>query len=341
MKAKRIMIAALISVLTVFICMPQMVAFGWDPDPTDPNPTDPDQCMLSVKKGEHIENAGIKTDPQSAVLVPSVTVPKDSQAEISAVPKSGYHFTGYDYFGVRPEMDFTKADQTITVKGDVTLTAKAEANKYTVRYDANGGEGTMDDQSMTYDVEAELSSNNFVRAHYYFNGWNTDKDGKGTAYKNKDKVRNLSAKQDDTVMMYAQWTEKPVYKVTYDLNGGKMKSKTGKVSYKYEEGQIITIPKPAKKGYKFKYWVGEDEEQFEAGEKIEVESNMDLTASWKSTSSDSKKNSSKTKSDSSKNSDKDKTSKTGENRHQTIPVLLMLISVMVMAITAMGIKKSR
>lgn len=45
---------------------------------------------------------------------------------------------------------------------------------YTVRYDANGGEGTMSDQIIRYDETVALTENAFTRAHYRFVGW---KDG--------------------------------------------------------------------------------------------------------------------------------------------------------------------
>ena len=56
---------------------------------------------------------------------------------------------------------------------------------YTVRYDANGGEGTMSDQIIRYDETVALTENAFTRAHYRFVGW---KDGDGNSYSDKQSV---------------------------------------------------------------------------------------------------------------------------------------------------------
>ena len=89
---------------------------------------------------------------------------------------------------------------------------------YTVRFNANGGTGTMKDQKINLYVETALRANAFTRSGYVFNGWNTKKDGSGKAYKNKAAVKDL-AKADKTVTLYAQW-KKAVYTVRFVANGG-------------------------------------------------------------------------------------------------------------------------
>ena len=39
---------------------------------------------------------------------------------------------------------------------DVTMTASAEANKYTIHFDPNGGAGHIDDIETTYDTDVTL-----------------------------------------------------------------------------------------------------------------------------------------------------------------------------------------
>ena len=92
--------------------------------------------------------------------------------------------------------------------GDLTIYAIWEANGYVVKYDPNVGtdepyEGKMDDQYLTYDVEASLTPNDFTREGYEFLGWNTKADGSGTSYRDGQKVMNLV--EDDRVTLYAQW----------------------------------------------------------------------------------------------------------------------------------------
>ena len=61
----------------------------------------------------------------------------------------------------------------------VAATAKWQANSYTVRYDANGGEGSMSNSTFTYDgANNSLKANGFTREGYRFVGWRIN----GTVY---------------------------------------------------------------------------------------------------------------------------------------------------------------
>ena len=105
--------------------------------------------------------------------------------------------------------------------------------------------------SVTYGKAYKLKKNTFTRKGYTFAGWNTKKNGKGTTYKNKASIKNLTATNKKTVTLYAQW--KAVnYKITYNLNGGKNSTKNPK---KYTVAtKTITLKKPTKKGYTFAGW---------------------------------------------------------------------------------------
>lgn len=61
------------------------------------------------------------------------------------------------------------------------LYAQWEANKYTVKFDANGGTGTMPSQTLTYDKNERLNRSTFkAPAGKMIAGWNTKADGTGT-----------------------------------------------------------------------------------------------------------------------------------------------------------------
>ena len=74
------------------------------------------------------------------------------------------------------------------------------ATEYTVTFDANGGEGSMDAQTVPASTDTALTANTFTRTGYTFTGWNTDKDGNGTPYDNEATV-NLT----EDLTLYAQW----------------------------------------------------------------------------------------------------------------------------------------
>ena len=102
--------------------------------------------------------------------------------------------------------------------GDVTLYVQWTANTYTIKYDGNGAiGGSTASSNHTYDSAKTLTPNGFVKTGYTFNGWNTQANGKGTSYSDKASVKNLTAVNNSTVTLYAQWKAN-TYTVTYDSN---------------------------------------------------------------------------------------------------------------------------
>ncbi|MBR3234611.1 MAG: InlB B-repeat-containing protein, partial [Atopobiaceae bacterium] len=97
------------------------------------------------------------------------------------------------------------------VEGDHSFTAQWKQNDeptpepvtYTISFNANGGTGTMSKLTVEEGDKVTLTANAFARSGYTFSGWNTAKDGKGTAYSDKAEVE---PKAD--MMLYAQWVKK-------------------------------------------------------------------------------------------------------------------------------------
>ena len=133
---------------------------------------------------------------------------------LTAVAATGYTFTGwYTDSKVSSELE-----STVNPTGATTYYAYYKANQYTVKFNANGGTGTMSDQSYAYGVSQALTANTFTRTGYTFAGWNTKADGTGTKYTDKQSVRNLSSTDGATITLYAQWTEK-TYSLTFKHDG--------------------------------------------------------------------------------------------------------------------------
>lgn len=134
-----------------------------------------------------------------------------------ATAKPGYHFTGWK---CETSGDRTDA-KTLEVRLDQVqklftknhnqrvfrFTAQFEPNSFTVKYNANGGTGTMDDQRFRYagEGDAYLNPNAFVRPGYRFLGWSETEDGKGTSYADKAKFLGVPANDGAIVTLYAQW----------------------------------------------------------------------------------------------------------------------------------------
>ena len=78
---------------------------------------------------------------------------------------------------------------------------------YFVRFNANGGEGTMNDEMFVYGVEKALPANTFTRNGYVFAGWATSPDGE-KVYDDKHLILNLSAISGTFIDVYALWSDK-------------------------------------------------------------------------------------------------------------------------------------
>ena len=127
---------------------------------------------------------------------------------------------------------------------------KVKEYQVKLTYDANGGEGTIDSATGAAGESVPVAENVFTRNNYTFTGWNTQADGKGTAYKPGD---NFTLTDKDTVL-YAQWSKNAPaqVKVSYDANGGTgtMESITGDVGSKI----VIEQNGFARSGYTFTGW---------------------------------------------------------------------------------------
>ncbi|MDU5336765.1 InlB B-repeat-containing protein [Enterococcus sp.] len=136
------------------------------------------------------------------------------------------------------------------VDGDIIdLYAQWQPNSYQILFDTNGGIGDMAPLEMTYDKEVILPENIFTRKGYQFQEWNTDQAGGGNGYKDQAPVKNLTAMNNSTVSLFAQWRQIN-YTVTFDSQGGDAISDQ---TYTVEQG-IKTFPIPSKQGFTFLGW---------------------------------------------------------------------------------------
>ncbi len=95
---------------------------------------------------------------------------------------------------------------------------------YTVRYDPNGGNGTMADQPFIAGTEQALRRNAFTRTDYVFKGWATEPAGE-IAYEDGSLQKVLTYRRNGLVMLYAVWEAVP-HTVAFDANGGTVTTET-------------------------------------------------------------------------------------------------------------------
>ena len=130
---------------------------------------------------------------------------------ITAPTRTGYTFNGY-FDAASGGTKYYNADGSSAKIWDktaaTTLYAQWNANKYNVKFNANGGTGTMSSQSFTYDVEQALTANYFSRAGYRFTGWGITGAGP-VKYTDQQKVKNLTATNGSQYNIYAIWELAP------------------------------------------------------------------------------------------------------------------------------------
>ena len=88
-------------------------------------------------------------------------------------------------------------DELPVLKADFT------PNTYYVKYDANGGTGTIDNTPCTYGTVCRLAESGFTKDGYTLLGWSLSKTATTATY--TDKATNLTETNGATITLYAVW----------------------------------------------------------------------------------------------------------------------------------------
>ena len=130
--------------------------------------------------------------------------------------------------------DFNSTTNTVT--DDVDLYAQWSSLSYTIRFNANAWNGSINDINASYNNDYQLPSSWFSRNWYDLVWWNTESDWSGTGYDLWEVVRNITTTNGDIVTLYAQWGQ--MNRVTFEGNGW-----TVSVSYiDVVSGQVAEAP---------------------------------------------------------------------------------------------------
>ena len=151
------------------------------------------------------EMVDAKAYHNSGVTVDGVTYTNDVAGSNDSLYAEGYKDNA---------LDTTTSEWTTNDNGTISRTVTKQCKycgyqenvtEYQVKltYDANGGEGTIDSTTGAAGESVTVAENVFTRNNYTFTGWNTQADGKGTAYKAGD---SFTLTDKDTVL-YAQWSK--------------------------------------------------------------------------------------------------------------------------------------
>ena len=185
--------------------------------------------------------------------MPTATMPR----------RTGYTFNGY-FTEISGGTKYYNADGSSAKNWDktseTTLYAQWTPITYYVEFNANGGTGTMSKQNFTYGTPQNLTTNAFTKTGYNFLRWNTEADGSGTPYADKNSVNNLTTTNGETITLYAQW-EAIRYNIiytsptngTYCLKVGEGEDWHGNTTAIYEQQITLKVQSEAA-GYHFEGW---------------------------------------------------------------------------------------
>ena len=177
-------------------------------------------CNELLKQGEEIPKTGAHiTWVIDGKVVAEEDCLKGTMPEFKGStdkePDAQYRYT---FTGWSPEV--------VVAEEDATYTAQYSASArvfYTITFNANGGEGSMEPQRFEVGVDTALNTNAFTRENYKFTGWNTAADGSGATYADEGAILELSG----DMTLYAQW----------QIWNGWVTDKTGRQYYKDGELQ--------------------------------------------------------------------------------------------------------
>ena len=155
-------------------------------------------CNERLKQGEEIPKTGAHI---TWVIDGQVVAEEDYlkgtmpsfKGSTDKAPDENYRYT---FTGWSPEVVVAEEDATYTAQYSATARVF-----YTITFNANGGEGSMEPQRFEVGVDTALNINAFTRENYKFNGWNTAADGSGATYADAGAILELTG----DMTLYAQW----------------------------------------------------------------------------------------------------------------------------------------
>ena len=211
---------------------------------------------IPYKVSTGIKENGYLTYTENTVSLPTPT-------------RTGYTFNGWQRSGKAALLKGSVKSSDIGVNSDgenITLTAQWTANRYTVTFNANGGNVSPPSQMVTYNSTYGTLPEP-TRAGYQFNGWYTaasggtkvEADTKVTAINNHSIYARWTANKyeigyDNLFLMYSWGNSKSTEvskngslgRVSYDLGGGTITVSSGDGSYARttggESSEYFTMP---------------------------------------------------------------------------------------------------
>lgn len=161
----------------------------------------------------------------------------------------------------------------------VNLTIPAR-EKYTITFNANGGENAPAAQTKWHNETLILSSQKPTRTDYVFMGWSKTKKEPSSGNYAIDCAAGASFTENTNTTLYAVWKPRPLV-IKYDANGGT--GAPADQSKEYGKSVNITTAKPKKINSEFLGWstTASGEVQYTGGSIYNTNANLSLFAIWR------------------------------------------------------------
>lgn len=171
--------------------------------------------------------------------------------------KTGYEFKGWSGTDLVGDENTTVKVEKGTRK-NLSFEANYTANNYQIKFEKNGTNvvGSMNNQTLIYDLETGLNTNIYTRNGYTFTGWNTSSDGNGTHYDDEALVKNLTSTKDEVISLYAEW-EKNEYTIKFNANeptGYTSEGTMANIDMLYDTPKTLPLNMYSITGYTFDSW---------------------------------------------------------------------------------------
>ena len=158
----------------------------------------------------------------------------------SSVPtRTGYTFVGWSESKSTVSAEYISGGK-FSKNADTTLYAVWKINTYTVKYDLNGGTGSIASQTKTYGKDLTLTSAVPTKTGYTFVGWSESASAESAEY-----LSGGSFSKNANTVLYAVW-KADAPKLAGDINGdGIVNGKDLTRLRKYLAGQDVQVNEDA------------------------------------------------------------------------------------------------
>ena len=146
-----------------------------------------------------------------------------SKQNASWMPESECNFGHYIYKDKQSVSDTALPNRMVTMYAQWKKENVNSSTQFTVKFNSNGGTGTMSDQKMIYGSSNTLKLNSYIKKGYQFNGWVAQRwDGKVYCYTSSSKTK-------------AEWMKQSSCKYYYYYKNGQ------KLSNTVPAGKVVTM----------------------------------------------------------------------------------------------------